>query len=119
LLELCTRSFKKGEPFAFSFNNGMPDEAAKQVLNLSILSGQLINVSRTSELRYINGFHGYESKGAEYEIYPEGESILLTGVENAETGKLEDKPICLSHRDHTILFKDTAPVLPDMDLSQD
>ena len=118
LLEMCMRSFKRGEPLTFSFNGTMPDDSAKQILNLSILSGQFVNPKRTNELRYIDGFHGYSAKSAEYEIYPEGESIILRGVENPETGKLEDKSICLSHRDHTILFKDTSPVLTDVDLSQ-
>lgn len=110
LLRTCMSSFEKGQPVTFGFNGTMPNDDTKDLLNLSLSSGEHLNISRTDALRYPESLYGTIPQHAEYEIYPEGESICLKGVTNPETNQLEDNQIVgPPFYDHSILF-DKNPI---------
>ena len=108
ILRTCMTSFENRQTVQFAFNGAMPDTSAKELFNLSLSTNEYLNISRTDALRFPESLYGTIPQRTEYEIYPEGESIVAKGMSNYK-GEVEDCVItepAISPYAQSILFSD-------------
>ena len=80
LINTLMDKFKSGEESVeFNFHRGIPDKETTDFFNLSYVSGDSVNISRTSEVRLPKSFGGAQVKDCCFTITPQGDNVNIDG----------------------------------------
>lgn len=80
LINTLMEKFKNGEESVeFNFHRGIPDKETADFFNLAYVSGDNVNITRTSEVRLPKSFGGAQVKDCCFTITPEGDNVNIDG----------------------------------------